>query len=146
MPIVTLVNENKTIEVAQNENLRLALKNAGISPYVGVKNILNCFGNGLCSSCAVEILENKGASPRKEDEVSTLISETPFYARKIEKHHRLSCQVNVVGDMQVKTHPKIEIDKDATKRMMTKSVISSGFILLLGFLFVVMFFDMIKII
>lgn len=146
MPIINFVNENKTLEVSPNSNLRLEMKKAKISPYSGVKNFINCFGNGLCSMCAVEIVENKGASGRKEEEESTLISETPFYARKIEKHHRLACQVLVVGDMSVKTHPKFEIDKITSKRMMTKTIISTGFAVLFGVLFVVIFLDMIKII
>lgn len=144
MPIINFTNENKQVEINAGENLRLAMKKAGISPYDGIKNFLNCYGNGFCSSCAVEVVENKGASARKEEEEDTLISETPFYARKVEKFHRLSCQVSVTGDMTVKTHPKFEIDKETTRLMLIKSGISAGFIILLGLILVVIFLDMIK--
>lgn len=146
MPIINFLNENKQVEVSSGENLRLAMKKAGISPYSGVKNFLNCYGNGLCSSCAVEVVDGKGVSARKDDEESTLISETPFYARKVEKFHRLACQTTIIGDVSVKTHPKMEIDKDRTNQMLTKSAISIGFTFLFAALFLVMFFDMIKII
>ena len=83
MPIINFTNENKQVEINAGENLRLAMKKAGISPYAGIKNILNCYGNGLCSSCAVEVVENKGASARKEEEEDTLISETPFMRARL---------------------------------------------------------------
>ena len=61
MPVITLVNEGKTLTVEQGTNLRKALLKNGVSPYVGKDKILNCLGNGLCGTCRVEVVEGKGA-------------------------------------------------------------------------------------
>jgi ferredoxin len=146
MPVITLANENKTIEVPVGANLRRALLNNGVSPYIGIAKLINCHGFELCGTCRVEVVDGKGASARKEDEEQTLIISTPFYARKIEKNIRLSCQVSVTGDLTVKTHPKVELDRERTNEMMIKSGISAAFLLLFGLFFLAMFLDMIKII
>ena len=145
MPVITLANENKTIEVPVGTNLRRALLNNGVSPYIGIAKLINCRGFELCGTCRVEVVDGKGASPRREDEEQTLISSTPFYARKIEKNIRLSCQVSVTGDINVKTHPVVALDRERTIEMMIKSGISAAFLLLFGLFFLAMFLDMIKI-
>ena len=144
MPVITLANENKTIEVPVGANLRRALLNNGVSPYIGIAKLINCRGFELCGTCRVEVVDGKGASPRREDEEQTLISSTPFYARKIEKNIRLSCQVSVTGDIKVKTSPVVELDRARTIEMMIKSGISAAFLLLFGIFFLAMFLDMIK--
>ena len=63
MPVLTLVNEGKTIEVKEGENLRKVLLKNGISPYVGKDKFLNCWGFGLCGTCRVEVVDGKGAPP-----------------------------------------------------------------------------------
>ncbi len=146
MPVITLSNEGKTIEVPVGANLRRALLNNGISPYIGIAKLVNCRGFELCGTCRVEVVDGKGASPRREDEEQTLISSTPFYARKIEKNIRLSCQTSVVGDITVKTYPKVVLDTVRTRAMMMKSGISFGFLLLFALFFLAIFLDMIKII
>ncbi len=146
MPVITLSNEGKTIEVPVGANLRRALLNNGISPYIGVAKLINCRGFELCGTCRVEVVDGKGASPKREDEEETLISSTPFYARKIEKNIRLACQTSVVGDIAVKTYPNVVLDKVRTRAMMMKSGISVGFLLLFGLFFLAIFLDMIKII
>ena len=145
MPVITLANENKTIEVPVGTNLRRALLNNGVSPYIGIAKLINCRGFELCGTCRVEVVDGKGASPRREDEEQTLISSTPFYARKIEKNIRLSCQVSVTGDINVRTRPVVELDRARTVEMMIKSGISAVFLLLFGLFFLAMFLDMIKI-
>ncbi len=145
MPVITLANENKTIEVPAGTNLRRALLNNGVSPYIGIAKLINCRGFELCGTCRVEVVDGKGASPRREDEEQTLISSTPFYARKIEKNIRLSCQVSVTGDINVKTRPLVELDRARTIEMLIKSGISATFLLLFGLFFLAMFLDMIKI-
>jgi len=146
MPVITLANENKTIEVPVGANLRHALLNNSVSPYIGIAKLINCRGLEMCGTCRVEVVDGKGASARKDDEEQTLISSTPFYARKIEKNIRLACQVSVTGDLTVKTYPKVELDRERTKEMMVKSGISAAFLLLFGLFFLAMFLDMIKII
>jgi ferredoxin len=123
MPVLTLVNENKTIEVAEGTNLRKALLKNGISPYLGKDKLFNCLGNGLCGTCRVEIVDGKGAPPMLPQEELALVGLMPFYARKIPKNVRLSCRINVTKDMSVKTYPKIEIDWQLTKeRLMMTTV------------------------
>ncbi|HTR81308.1 MAG TPA: 2Fe-2S iron-sulfur cluster-binding protein [Bacteroidota bacterium] len=146
MPVITLSNENKTIEAPVGANLRRTLLTNGVSPYIGFAKVINCRGFELCGTCRVEIADGKGASPRREDEEQTLISSTPFYARRIEKNIRLSCQVSVTGDMTVKTYPKVALDMERTREMLIKSGISAAFLVLFGVFFLAMFLDMIKII
>ncbi len=146
MPVITLANENKSIEVPVGANLRRVLLNNGVSPYIGFAKVINCRGHELCGTCRVEVVDGKGASARREDEEQTLVSSTPFYARRIEKNIRLSCQTSVTGDMTVKTSPKVAIDMARTKEMMIKSGISAVFLFLFGIFFVVMFLDMIRLI
>jgi len=146
MPSITLSNEGKTIEVPVGANLRRALLNNGISPYIGIAKLINCRGHELCGTCRVEVVDGKGASPRREDEESTLVSSTPFYARKIEKNVRLACQTSVTGDITVKTRPNVVLDVGRTKEMMVKSGISAAFIVVFASFFLAIFLDMIKII
>ncbi len=119
MPVLTLANENKTIEVPAGVNLRKTLIDNGITPYIGKDKFLNCFGNGLCGTCRVEVVDGKGASPMLPLEDLSLIGMTPLYARKIPKNIRLSCRVNVVNDITIKTYPKIEIDWQLTKERLS---------------------------
>ena len=119
MPVLTLVNEGKTIEVAEGANLRKVLKKNGISPYSGKDKLLNCMGNGLCGTCRVEIVDGKNApalSPQDELIITGLI---PFYARKAGKNVRLSCRTTVTKDLEIKTHPAIEIDWQLTKERLS---------------------------
>lgn len=146
MPIITLANEKRTVEVPVGANLRRVMLNNDVSPYKGLAKLINCRGFELCGTCRVEVVDGKGASARREDEERTLISSTPFYARKVEKNIRLSCQVSVTGDITVKTHPKVELDRERTREMLVKSGISAIFLLLFGLFFLAMFLDMIKII
>jgi ferredoxin len=123
MPVLTLVNENKTIEVPEGTNLRKILLQNGASPYIGKDKLLNCLGNGLCGTCRVEIVDGKGAPALLPQEELALIGLMPFYARKIPKNVRLSCRIDVTKDMSIRTHPKIEVDWQLTKeRLMLTSV------------------------
>ena len=146
MPIITLANENKTFEVPVGANLRHALMNNGVSPYIGIAKLFNCRGFELCGTCRVEVVDGKGASARREDEEQTLISSTPFYARRIEKNIRLACQTSVTGDITIKTYPRVELDTVRTRAMMIKSGISAAFLVVFGLFFLLMFLDMIRII
>ena len=119
MPVLTLVTEGKTIEVAEGTNLRKALLNNGITPYIGKDKVLNCFGNGLCGTCRVEIIDGKGAPAMTPLEDSALVGLAPFYGRLIPKNVRLACRINVAKDMAIKTYPKIEIDWQLTKERLT---------------------------
>src|SRR5882762_5250096 len=123
MPVLTLVNEGKTIEVAEGANLRKTLLSNGISPYVGKDRFLNCFGNGLCGTCRVEIVDGKGAPPMTPLEESSLVGLVPIYGRSIPKNTRLACRINVTKDMTVKTAPSVSIDWQLTKERSAMTMI-----------------------
>lgn len=127
MPVLTLVNEGKSFEIAEGANLRKALLNNGISPYVGKDRFLNCLGNGLCGSCRVEVVDGKGAPSMSPNEEEALIGMAPFYARKIPKNVRLACRIEVKQDMTIKTAPQIAIDPQLTKERLALSAIWTFF-------------------
>ena len=127
MPVLTLTNEGKTIEVPEGANLRKVLLKNGIRPYIGKDKYLNCLGNGLCGTCRVEVVDGKGApsiSPREE---MALLGLTPFYARLIPKNVRLSCRIDVTKDMTIKTYPMIGIDWQVTKERLALTAIWTFF-------------------
>ena len=123
MPVLTLVNEGKTIEVPEGTNLRKALLNNGISPYTGKDKILNCLGNGLCGTCRVEVVDGKGAPAMSALEESSLLGLAPFYGRQVPKNVRLSCRIDVTKDMAIKTCPAVTIDWQLTKERATMTLI-----------------------
>ena len=121
MPVLTLVNEGKTIEIAEGANLRKTLLKHGISPYKGKDKLLNCLGNGLCGTCRVEVVDGKGAPAMTPLEESALLGLVPFYGRSVPKNTRLACRIDVTKDMTIKTYPPVSIDPKLTKEraMMT---------------------------
>ena len=127
MPVLTLVNEGKTIEVSEGLNLRKVLLSHGIKPYVGKDKYLNCLGNGLCGTCRVEIVDGKGAPPLSPREEAAMEGLTPFYVRQIPKNVRLSCRVEITKDMSVRTFPQISIDWRRTKERLSLTAIWTFF-------------------
>ncbi|MBI5217283.1 MAG: (2Fe-2S)-binding protein [Ignavibacteriae bacterium] len=127
MPVLTLVNEGKSIEVPEGENLRQVLLKNGISPYKGIEKALNCFGNGFCGTCRVEIVDGKNAPALSPQDELMLAGLMPFYARKVGKHVRLSCQTKITKDLEIKTYPPVEMDKQLTKERLTLTAIWSLF-------------------
>ena len=123
MPIITLVNEGKTIEATEGANLRKALLKNSINPYVGKDTLLNCHGNGLCGTCRVEVVDGKGAPAMTAMEEAALLGLAPFYARAVPKNTRLACRINVMKDMRIKTDPKVTIDWSLTKERLTLTAI-----------------------
>ncbi len=127
MPVITLVNEGKTIEVPEGANLRTTLLKNGISPYKGVEKALNCLGNGLCGTCRVEIVDGKNAPALSPQDELMLAGLMPFYARKVGKNVRLSCQTKVMKDLEIKTYPPVEMDKQLTKERLALTAIWTVF-------------------
>ena len=123
MPVLTLVNEGKTIEVPEGTNLRKVLLKNGISPYVGKDKILNCLGNGLCGTCRVEVVDGKGAPPMSALEESSLVGLVPVYGRQVPKNVRLACRIDVTKDMAIKTYPTVTIDWQLTKERVAMTAI-----------------------
>jgi ferredoxin len=114
-----------------------------VSPYKGLNMLTNCRGHNFCGTCAVEIVDGKGTSPRGQDEEATLIGNLAI-ARVVDKNLRLACQTTITGDIVVKTHPVRILDKARTKERFTLIGIASLFGLVLGGMFVFLLLDMIK--
>ncbi len=123
MPVVTLVNEGRSIEVSEGANLRKALLKQGISPYRGKDKVLNCLGHGLCGTCRVEIVDGKGAPPVSMLEEASLIGLVPLYARQIPKNVRLACRIAVLNDMAIRTYPTVSIDWRLTRERLALGAI-----------------------
>lgn len=145
MPIITLVNENKTLEVPEGMNLRKALLKHGINPYVGKDRILNCRGFGLCGTCRVEVVDGKGVPPVSDREQAALVGLIPFYARKVGKNVRLSCRIDVKGDVTVKTYPAVEIDRQLTKERLVLTAIWTFFGGIFFLVCILLVLDMVKV-
>jgi len=123
MPVITLQNEGKTIEVETGANLRKSLLKNGVSPYKGLDKVLNCLGNGLCGTCRVEVADGKGLSPQTPIEEGALVGFFPLYGRAIPKNVRLSCRATVTGDVTIRTYPEISIDWKLTKERLIMTAI-----------------------
>ncbi|MDH3251492.1 MAG: (2Fe-2S)-binding protein [Ignavibacteria bacterium] len=143
MPVVTFHNEHRAIEVEPGTNLRQLMLKVGVTPYQGITMLTNCRGHNFCGTCAVEVVDGKGATPRGQDEEATLGGNL-LIAKEVGKNVRLSCQTDVVSDMVVKTHPVVPIDKQKTRERFTLLGISSFFLLAFLAIFVFLFLDMIK--
>ena len=143
MPVVTFYNEHRTFDAEAGSNLRLLMKKIGVSPYNGLDALLNCRGHNFCGTCAVEIVDGKGASPRTREEEGTLGGNLAV-ARVVEKSLRLACQTSVTGDMVVKPHPARAVDVQETKQRIAMLGIAAVFTLVFLGMFGILFFDMIK--
>lgn len=144
MPVVTFFNEHRSFEVEPGTNLREFMLRVNVSPYAGIDMLTNCRGHNFCGTCAVELVDGKGASPRGQDEEATLVGNLAL-ARMVDKNMRLACQTFITGDMTVKTHPKRVLDKEKTKERLTLVGIVSVFGLVMAGMFVVLLLDMIKV-
>jgi len=143
MPVVTFYNEHRAHEVEAGTNLRETMLRLGVTPYHGLSMATNCRGHNFCGTCAVEIVEGKGASPRSQDEEATLVG-TLAIAKVVDKNMRLSCQTIVTGDMVVRTHPKRVIDWTKTKERLGLLGIVSFFVVTFFGMFAYLLLDMIK--
>lgn len=143
MPVVTFYNQHRSFEIEAGTNLREFMLKVNVSPYSGLDMVTNCRGNNFCGTCAVEIVDGKGGSPRGQDEEATLVGNLAI-AQVVDKNLRLACQTNIVADMVVKTHPARVVDKVKTKERLTLVGIASVFGLIFTAMSVVLFLDMIN--
>lgn len=143
MPVVEFVREGKKYDVPPGTNLRKFGLKCNIPIYKGINRLLNCRGHRLCGTCRVEILDGKGATPRTPAEEATLIGKF-LLAKKITPNLRLSCQVNVNGDVKVMTQPRVDMDKELTRQRAILFGIFSGFGLVFLFMFALIVFDLLK--
>lgn len=145
MPVVTFYNEHRSFEAEPNTNLREFMLRVNVTPYSGLEMVTNCRGNNFCGTCAVEVVDGKGASPRGQDEESTLIGNLAV-AHQVEKNFRLSCQTYITGDMTVRTHPARAVDREKTKERFVLLGMASFFGLVFLGMCVFLVLDMIKLI
>jgi ferredoxin len=143
MPVVTFHHQHRSIEVEPNTNLRRLMQRVGIPPYKGIDMLLNCRGNNFCGTCAVEVVNGKGASQRGQDEESTLAGSLAI-ARVVDKNLRLACQTHVTGDMVVKTHPVRMLDRVKTRERFVLLGLVSLFLLMFLGMMAILVLDMIK--
>lgn len=143
MPVVTFHHEHRSFDVETGVNLRQLMRKVNVTPYRGVSMLTNCRGHNFCGTCAVEIVDGKGASPRSPDEEATLGGNLAI-AKVVEKNLRLSCQTKVTGDIVVKTHPVRRIDKEKTKERFILLGLVSFFVLVFLGMFAYLLLDMIK--
>jgi ferredoxin len=89
MPTVTVEGE-KSFEVEPGKKLVLAIEDAGI-------DIMHrCGGNARCTTCRVQLIAGEPA-PMQELERERLAREAD-----LEPNIRLSCQIRVAGDLNVR--------------------------------------------
>jgi ferredoxin len=100
MALVFFEREGKTLSTNAGNNLRKLAKENGISLYRGINKLLNCRGQGLCGTCLVEIRASRpmDLNPRTGMEEQQLKNYT-------NRNLRLACQVQVHGNISVKTQP-----------------------------------------
>ena len=88
--VADTANGKVSVEVEDGQKLVLALEDAGV-------DILHrCGGNARCTTCRVEILGGD-PGPIGEPEKAVLATKTD-----LGDHTRLSCQIRVVDDLQVR--------------------------------------------
>lgn len=143
MPVVNFYNEQRSFDVEPGTNLRQLMLKVGATPYEGVSMFTNCRGHNFCGTCAVEIVDGKGAAPRGQDEEITLGGNLAI-ARIVDKNLRLACQTSVAGDMVVKTHPARPIDRQKTMERLGLVGVVSFFGVSFLVMFVFLLLDMIK--
>jgi ferredoxin len=89
MPKVYFPNEDRTIDVPYDANLRRAALDNGVNVYAWPHQFLNCRGHGLCGTCRVKVEPDWNLSDRTNAENHKLKA-APL---------RLSCQSKVEGDI-----------------------------------------------
>ena len=122
MPLVKFINENKEIEVPHGANLRKEAMKAGINVHQGlngcgatINKFVNCHGIAQCGTCRVNIMKGmENASPMGAMEKFRFYNPLPDPFPSMayvgnEATMRLSCQVQVLGDMEVEIGPKLNL-------------------------------------
>jgi len=93
--MLNILAEGKTFEVIEGANLRESLLNQNIDLYNSGAKILNCHGHGTCGTCLVKV-EGKVSEPTSIEKIRMAIPPHSGH-----KDRRLSCQVEVLGDVRV---------------------------------------------
>jgi len=102
MPMVEF--DGLELKCKKGETLRdVLLRASGVSPHNSAAEIVNCGGNGLCGTCAVEIAEGEVTEPTNQEQRRLKLP--PL--RGAEEDLRLSCQCEVLSDVVVRKHEGI---------------------------------------
>ncbi len=100
---VTFTNWNRTVGCKPHTNLReLAIEN-DIDLYNGMSRFFNCEGHGLCGTCTVEVVPQKGGTVKRAKEKLRFLL--------LKGNLRLACQMEVTGDIQVTKHAGLKGNK-----------------------------------
>lgn len=98
VPTITFVRENKQVEVPEGDSVRYPALENDVPVYCGLWKFANCHGNGLCGTDRVVVSPSSNTNP--------LTFMEKFWLRndlKKTPNIRLSCQVQVFGDVNVDT-------------------------------------------
>ena len=109
MPKVRFLKEAKEIEVSVGANLREETLRSGIPVYAGINKYLNCWGHGTCGTCRVLVKNDtmKNCSPKGIfEKIRITLS---WFSIGCENEVRLSCQTQVMGDIDVETTPELNM-------------------------------------
>ncbi len=98
MPTINFVRENVQVEVPEGDQVRYPALENDIQIYNSLWKLANCHGNGLCATDRVIITPAKNIKPPTFLEKFRLGN-----AHKKNPDLRLACQVQVYGDIEVKT-------------------------------------------
>ena len=94
----TIHAQGQTITCENGANLRQALLQAGVAVYNGTATAINCHGFGTCGTCAVQVEGPVSEMGWREKARLSLPPHSP------DRNRRLSCQVQVLGDVSVTKH------------------------------------------
>ncbi len=148
MPAINFENEHRSLEVLPGTNLRKAALKSGIHLYKPWQRVFH-FNLNLgpvkfpCGSDIIEVLDGKSVNPRTPGEEEVLGGRF-LIKKKVTPNLRLACQVRVNGDVKVRTMPKVEIDKDATKQRVGRVAVAAVFLLVLVLTFALIGLDLVK--
>lgn len=98
VPTITFVRENKQVEVPDGDSVRYPALENDVSVYCGLWKFANCHGNGLCGTDRVIVSPSTNTNPLTFMEKFWLRNEL-----KKTPNIRLSCQVQIFGDVNVDT-------------------------------------------
>lgn len=148
MPTIRFINDHKSIDVLPGTNLRKAALKAGIGLAGPLHRFIriNLQAGPLsipCTSDVVEITEGKGVNARTPDEERLIGGR--ILKRKVLPTHRLACQVQVTGDISVRTRPTRELDIEETKQHVGYFAALGLFTLIMVLTFALMGLDLVKI-
>ncbi len=150
MPAIHFENEHKSLDVLQGTNLRKAALKSGIHLYKPLPRVLH-FNLAVgpvkfpCGSDVVELVDGKGVNARTPEE-ENVISGRWIMKRKVPSNLRLACQIQVNGDITVRTMPKLQLDKEATKQRIGFLSVVGAFFLLMALVFAIIGLDLVKMI